>query len=284
MARLDRFVYNPDWEDLYPISDLTALSTNISDHCPLLMTCSSSRPRSFRFHFENFWPKFPGFMEVVQNSWASAEPDGDPLKKLDAKLTATAKALRSWGQRKQSHLSLLFQIANEVILRLDEARELRPLSDGERRLRAFLKGKCLALASLERTRLRQRARIRDIREGDANSKYFHMKANARRRKHMIPILRHNDQTATSIDDKLELASEYFAGIFGSVAVRNPALNLNAVNLPSLSAIQARELEAPFSREEVRKVVMEMPSDRAPGPDGFSGLFFRLAWALSRKIC
>jgi exonuclease III len=192
MARLDRFLFNPGWDDLYPISDLTALSTNISDHCPLLMTCSSVRPRSHRFRFENSWPKLPGFFEVVQSSWSSVAHDGDPLRVFDAKLTATAKALRSWGQKKQSQMGLLFQVANEVILRLDEAREHRSLSDDERKLRAFLKGKCLALASLERTRLRQRARVRDIREGNANSKYFHMKANARRRKHLIPILRHEN--------------------------------------------------------------------------------------------
>jgi hypothetical protein len=107
-------------------------------------------------------------LEVVQNAWGAVPASGDPLCTIDAKLSATAKALRSWGQRKQSQFELLFQIANEVILRFDEAREFRNLSDGERRLRAFLKGKCLAFASLERTRLRQRARIRDIREGDAN--------------------------------------------------------------------------------------------------------------------
>jgi hypothetical protein len=78
---------------------------------------------------------------------------------FDAKLRRTAKRLRQWGQRQQSALSLLFQIANEVLLRLDSAMEDRQLSDAERRLRAFLKGKRLALASLERVRLRQRARV-----------------------------------------------------------------------------------------------------------------------------
>ncbi|KAM0867505.1 hypothetical protein ACQ4PT_041958 [Festuca glaucescens] len=155
--------------------------------------------------------------------------------------------------------------------------EFRNLSDGERKLRAFLKGKCLAFASLERTRLRQRARIRDIREGDANSKYFHMKANSRRRKHLIPILRYNNRVATSIADKMELAEDYFTEVFSKVSSRPDLLNLNEVDLPSLSAIQARDLEAPFSADEVKKVVMDMPSDRAPGPDGFSGLFFKLCW-------
>jgi exonuclease III len=80
LARLDRVLFNPTWEDLYPISDLAALSTNISDHCPLLMTCSSARARSFRFRFENFWPKLPGFQEVVQAAWSASETVGDPLR------------------------------------------------------------------------------------------------------------------------------------------------------------------------------------------------------------
>jgi hypothetical protein len=163
---------------------------------------------------------------------------------------------------------MLFQIANEVILRFDEASEKRSLSDGERRLRAFLKGKCLALASLERTRLRQRARVRDLQEGDANSKYFHMKANARRRKHLI-----------SIADKLELATDYFSEVIGSAASPQRALNLEELELPALSATQSTMVEAPFTREEIRKVIMDMPTDRAPGPDGFSGLFFRLCWQI-----
>lgn len=216
-------------------------------------------------------------MEVVQGAWSKPVSSSDPIRILDTKLTCTAKALRSWGQRKQSRFALLFQIANEVILRFDEAQEHRSLSEEERKLRAFLKGKCLALASLEITRLRQRARIRDIQEGDANTKYFHMKANSRRRKHLIPILKHNDRAATTTDDKLELAEDYFSEVLGTAPRRQRMLNLDAIPFRSLSPSQVRDLEAPFSREEVRKVVMDMPSDRAPGPDGFSGLFFKLCW-------
>ncbi|KAM0927773.1 hypothetical protein ACQ4PT_002053 [Festuca glaucescens] len=107
-ARLDRVLFNPLWEDVYPISDLTALSTSISDHSPLLLTCSAARPRSFRFKFENLWAKLPGFQEVVKNAWTTVSYFTNPLRTLDAKLKATAKSLRSWGQWKQSQLGLLF--------------------------------------------------------------------------------------------------------------------------------------------------------------------------------
>jgi mannosylglycoprotein endo-beta-mannosidase len=34
---------------------------------------------------------------------------------------------------------------------------------------------------------------------------------------------------------------------------------------------------PFSEEEVRNAINQMPCDKAPGPDGFTGLFFRKCW-------
>jgi hypothetical protein len=285
LARLDRVFFSSAWEDIFPISDLLPLSSNISDHCPILLSCTSDRPRSYRFRFEQFWAKLPGFQEVVKEAWDLEVSHQDPLCVFDAKLKHTAKALRQWGQRVQSQHSLLFQVANEVILRLDEAMEARQLTTDERKLRSFLKGRCLALASLERVRLRQRARVRDLQEGDANTKYFHMKANARRRKHLIPMLKSGDRTATNGEDKLALAREYFMNIMGSVPTRRRLLNLERLNLHRLSADEARALEAPFSREEVRKVIMDMPSDKAPGPDGFSGAFFKICWeTIADDLC
>jgi hypothetical protein len=90
-------------------------------------------------------------------------------------------------------------------------------------------------------------------------------------------LKHDDRAATSVEDKLELAEGYFSEVFGTAQPRQKILNLDMIPISSLSARQARDLEAPFSHEEVRKIIMEIPSDRAPGPDGFSGMFFKLSW-------
>jgi hypothetical protein len=40
-----------------------------------------------------------------------------------------------------------------------------------------------------------------------------------------------------------------------------------------------ELTAPFSRKEIDDVIKAMPSDRAPGPDGFNGLFLKKCWPI-----
>jgi hypothetical protein len=99
---------------------------------------------------------------VVKEAWQSEVVFDDPIVVFDAKLRRIAKALRQWGQKIQSANNIAFQVANEVILRLDKAMDFRRLSTDERRLRSFLKGKCLALASLERVRLRHRARVHDL--------------------------------------------------------------------------------------------------------------------------
>jgi hypothetical protein len=52
-----------------------------------------------------------------------------------------------------------------------------------------------------------------------------------------------------------------------------------LNIPS-SDLQ--ELEGIFSEEEVWKVISDMPSDRAPEPNGFSGVFYQKAWPIIKQ--
>jgi hypothetical protein len=39
------------------------------------------------------------------------------------------------------------------------------------------------------------------------------------------------------------------------------------------------LTVPFTHEEIDAVVAHMPSDKSPGPDGFSGLFLKVCWPI-----
>ena len=40
-----------------------------------------------------------------------------------------------------------------------------------------------------------------------------------------------------------------------------------------------ELTLPFTHDEIDKVIREMPADKAPGPDGFTGLFLKRCWPI-----
>jgi hypothetical protein len=97
-----------------------------------------------------------------------------------------------WSRRIFSKSKVMVHAALLIILHLDLAQENRSLSVGERDLQARLKRKVIALAVVERARKKQSACIANIKEGDANTKFFHLRVNARRRKNFIQRLKHNN--------------------------------------------------------------------------------------------
>lgn len=70
--------------------------------------------------------------------------------------------------------------------------------------------------------------------------------------------------------------EYYANLFGTKPSRDHALNLEVLHLPTQDLAH---LVAPFSADELIKVLKSMPPDKVSGPDGFTGHFFVVCWAI-----
>ena len=168
------------WDELHNSCSLHCLATIVADHCPLLLDCTTQSTDRKRFQFECFWLKLEGFNEVVESAWSSVDGDPDPFRRLTAKMKRTTRTLMSWSDKKVGRVKLQLMTAREVVLRLDIAMESRQLSPDERSLRARRKQTYLGLASLERTMVRQRAKIAWLKEGDANTAFFHQHVSYRR--------------------------------------------------------------------------------------------------------
>ena len=69
--------------------------------------------------------------------------------------------------------------------------------------------------------------------------------------------------------------EFYSGVLGTNFQRSKTLDLEVLGLPSLDL---SALEVTFSEQEVWAVIRELPNDKAPGPDGFTGRFYKAAWA------
>ena len=54
-AKLDRIFCNEEWDTNFSSHVLHALSTSLSDHCPLLLSNQNGPRRPNSFKFENFW-------------------------------------------------------------------------------------------------------------------------------------------------------------------------------------------------------------------------------------
>jgi hypothetical protein len=174
-----------------------------------------------------------GFKEAVQAAWNAYHRASDPCKTLDRKLRAVARALRSWRDTSIGSIRLRLAAARAIIVEFDTAQEFRPLSVQERDLRRELQHAVLGLASLSRTMARQRARNRQLAEGDACTRFFHLQACHRRRKNYLFALQHDGQTFTEEDIKADIAFDYYDGLLGTTFARAHLIDLTQLDLPRL---------------------------------------------------
>jgi hypothetical protein len=170
-------------------------------------------------------------------------------------------------------------MALEVILRLDEAQDFRTLSPEENAIRKRLKKRVTSLAVMERARKKQCASMANLKEGDANTKYFHMKINARRRKNFILRLKKGPGWVTKHEDMEQTIHTHFNKTMQRGPRRSRDFNWGNINLPGCDL---SSLADDFTEKEVHEAIKGMPSDKAPGPDGFTGLFFKSCWHIIKE--
>jgi hypothetical protein len=157
-------------------------------------------------------------------------------------------------QRRLS-VSCSWLIAREIILKLDQATKHQTLTDAEFELRKDLKFKRLGLSSLKRTIARQRSRVRYLADSDTNTKYFHLLARGRKRRNTITRLQDGENTCSTHEDIEMALFNHFKQVFGQPGQTGFELDFQAIDIQptDLSA-----LDLPFSVEEVKVVVREMP--------------------------
>ena len=191
------------------------------------------------------------------------------------KLQRLSKGLQKWGQRKVGNIKAQLELAKEILHRLEIERDSRALSDREEWLRKKLKLHCLGLASLERTIARLRSRILYLREGDANTAFFHQQARYTK-KNFISKLQVGNQVVVTQDEKQKAVDDFYESILGTAEERDYTLDLDILNIQHHNL---SELDASFSEEEVWATIKDMPLDKAPGPDGFTGRFYKSCWSI-----
>ena len=86
----------------------------------------------------------------------------------------------------------------------------------------------------------------------------------------MPKLKVDDQLVTEQEDKLEAVWNFYNNLLGTAVQRDFTLDLQSFHRPP---VDLAELEQPFTEEEVWNTIKALPSDKAPGPDGYTGRFY-----------
>jgi hypothetical protein len=111
--------------------------------------------------------------------------------------------------------------------------------------------------------------------GDANTRFFHLRANGRRRKNHIPSLTTPTGTkATDHDAKAEILRQHFVSLLGTTCHHQLGLNWEALEIEPTNL---DHLEEPFTMMEPKAAVFGLHSGKSPGPDGFTDIFYKNCW-------
>ncbi|GKV29210.1 hypothetical protein SLEP1_g38156 [Rubroshorea leprosula] len=275
MSRIDRFLLSEEW--LMKWNDIRqwGLKRTVSDHCPILLKEEKVDWGPKPFKFFDAWLEQPGCVEMIRNVWNSAEIKGWKGYRLKEKLKKTKKALKEWSGNSMTEVDKKINEAEMEIAALDSKGENSQLSTEEVDRR-----KCCFLQLWENLKIKesmwqQKSRKMWLKEGDANTKFFHRCVKNRWRRNEISSIQIKDKRCVGVAEIKEQAAQYFEEMFAEEKWQRP--KLDGIKFKQISQADNDLLMAAFSEEEIKSAVWDCDSTKSPGPDGFNFKFIKTMW-------
>ncbi|XP_058746287.1 uncharacterized protein LOC131619177 [Vicia villosa] len=200
--------------------------------------------------------------------------DGWGMYVLKEKLKLIKGKLKDWHKQHTQNLEGKIKSAKKELNFLEFKGESTTLSsmeiDRKREVYSYLHKFMNINCSIQC----QRARIKWLREEDANSNYFHGCINRRMRENDILTLEVNGRMTKEANVIKKEIFTHFQGLFEGRGVRP---------IPSNMVFQKMEegdrdrLVQEFSEDKIRRAVWECESSKSPGPDGVNFGFIKDFW-------
>ncbi|CAJ2670936.1 unnamed protein product [Trifolium pratense] len=248
----------------------------LSDHCPLVLAADEEDwgPRPLRML--KCWKDVPGYKLFVREKWTSFQIDGWGGYVLKEKFKRIKMALKDWHATHTQNFPSRIESLKDRLAALDAKGEEDDLSDFEL---AELRGVSSDIHSLSRLNASicwQQSRSRWLKEGDANTKYFHSVLANRRRGNTFSSLQVDNNRVEGVVPIRNAVVSHFAAHFKAVTMERPGVE-NLV-FKRLQVAEVSSLIKPFSMEEIRAAVWDYDSYKSPGPDGINFGFVKDFWA------
>jgi hypothetical protein len=219
-------------------------------------------------------------MNFVTSKWQSFQVEGWGGFVLKEKLKMIKVALREWHQNHSHNISGRITLVKGRISVLDEKGELSTLGEEEMKELHSLSVELHSLSRIHSSICWQQSRLTWLREGDANSKFFHGTMSSQRRGNNISILEVEGVQVKGVDNIRSAVFNHFSDHFkASEVVRPRALDLR---FRTLSYREGAALVRPFSMEELKMAVRDYDSYKCSGPDGVNFGFIKDFWEVMKS--
>ncbi|XP_074267220.1 uncharacterized protein LOC141590534 [Silene latifolia] len=277
-SRIDRFMVNSAWLDLYPDGYAHFLPERLFDHNPCVCYRRLARMRrKNQFKYYNMWSLDPEFKNVVMDSW-NQNILGTPMYILVSKLKKLKAPLKSLNRNGFSDVDKATGIARslleEIQLQLHNNPGDHVLSNAEREAAATYRHLC----KVQYTFLSQKVKVDWLKFGDENTRYFHSQIRYRQVHNRVISITGGDGIRYSTCDGIENAFlDYYKSLLGTslptMPVHVPTVRIGRV----ITEEHKNILMAPMTAAEIKECLFSIPSTKSPGPDGYSSQFFKDSW-------
>ncbi|XP_026459416.1 uncharacterized protein LOC113360082 [Papaver somniferum] len=246
LCNLDRALFDLKWLEKFNGWSYKVGTRGIFDHSHIIGS-DVVIPKALNspFRFQKMWLNFPDFIQVFGDV-------KETLRKAEEKVLE--ETLKS--DNDPSNISLLNNLVTA-------------------------RGKCDIAAQNYNTFLREKARINWIQDGDVNSKFFHTRIKLRKAQNSISEI--EDSSGNIITDQTGISNVLIDYVSNKFAHQDITVN-DSFFEAAPEVINAEDnsfLECFPTEEDIKNATFNLNPDGAPGPDGFTGSFYRFSWEVLR---
>ncbi|GJZ85565.1 RNA-directed DNA polymerase, eukaryota, reverse transcriptase zinc-binding domain protein [Tanacetum coccineum] len=249
-----------------------------SDHCPAVLCMPDvivQKPRSFRFM--NFLAEKNGFRDVVKDNW-SVDVEGYAMFKLVKRLKAMKKHMRRFN-RQNGNVFEKVKFLQTKLARVQECLDKDPFNSLLREEEMIYASAYREAAIDEERLLKQKTKIKWLKEGDSNSSYFHNVIKGRVSRSRIKVVYDGLGKAYYGDSVPDQFVSYFSNFLGTSDDIIDVDDAGTLFIRRLDIDTSVDLIKPVTDEEINEALFRIDDNKASGPDGYTSKFFKAAWSV-----
>jgi len=271
-SRIDRFWIDKEILLQVPNGNVKCKGRVFSDHHPLIFTTEHPPRGPIPFRSLDSWLEEPSFMKTFSKEWLQLT--GKPLQQ---KLKLIKGPLKVWNKEVFGHIDTKITKFQADLQRLEMKAQENDLDDCDlSRMEALKSQLWLWMARKERY-WRQLSRCKIIKEGDRNTKFFHLKAKMRQQRNRIDKLWFQGAEINEESKVQEIIISHFKEMYSKQDCTR--FDIRTLGLNQLTQSQMEELEQPVSRQEIDLAISSCDPSKAPGYDGFNLKCIKKMWPI-----
>ncbi|KAK2417953.1 hypothetical protein QL285_040194 [Trifolium repens] len=279
--RLDRALSNDEWRLLFSEAIVKVLPRiEFSDHHPIIIMLHGIpvAKQQGKFRFEKAWMFHPTYTEFVKGHWQAKTT-------LPERVNHMADEFGKWKKNVFGNIYIqksdLMARINGIQRKLHTDRHNKFLERLEQQLQRELD----TVLQQEEAMWFQKSRSQWIKDGDRNTRYYHVKAITRRRRNKILMLKNDQNIWVENEEELKLmVNDYYKSLFARPD-HNIQWHQTRYSYPGIGEEEYDALKRNITNIEVKNALFAMAPWKAPGPDGFPAGFYQNGWRyVERSLC